>query len=123
VAAIELTVDNFNSFINDNDIVVVDFWVAWCEPCKQFAPVFEEMSEQHPDVIFGKVNTEEQQALATQFKIHSTPTLMIFREHISVFVQPNALSPADLEEVVGKIRELDMDHVRTEIARQQESHN
>lgn len=120
MAAIELTADNFNSFMVDNDIVIVNFWAAWCGPCKRFAPVFEEMSEQHPDIIFGKVNTEEQQALATQFQIHSIPTLMIFREQMGVFAQPDALSPAAMEEVVGNVRELDMDHVRAEVVRQQE---
>ncbi len=120
MATIELTVDNFNSSIEDNDIVIIDFWAAWCDPCKQFAPVFEAASEQHPGIVFGKVNTEEQRELAVRFQIDSIPTLMIFREHVGVFAQPGALSPTTLEEVIGKVRELDMDHVRAEVARQQE---
>ena len=120
MAAIELNIDNFNSAIDDNDIVIVDFLATWCGPCKQFAPVFEAASELHPDIVFGKVNTEEQQELSAQFQIRSIPTLMIFREQIGVFMQPGALPPTALEEIIGKVRELDMDHVRAEVAKQQE---
>jgi len=118
VAAIDLTKDNFQSAIDDNDIVIVDFWATWCGPCKQFAPVFEAASELHPDIVFGKVNTEEQQELAGDFQIRSIPTLMIFREQIGVFMQPGALPPQALEEIIGKVRELDMDYVRAEVAKQ-----
>ncbi len=118
MAAIDLTKDNFQSAIDDNDIVIVDFWATWCGPCKQFAPVFEAASELHPDIVFGKVNTEEQQELSGEFQIRSIPTLMIFREQIGVFMQPGALPPQALEEIIGKVRELDMDYVRAEVAKQ-----
>ena len=118
MASIELTKDNFQSAIDDNDIVIVDFWASWCGPCKQFAPVFEAASDIHTDIVFGKVNTEEQQELAGDFQIRSIPTLMIFREQIDVFMQPGALPPQGLEEVIGKVRELDMDYVRAEVEKQ-----
>ena len=118
MAAIDLTHDNFQSTIDDNDIVIVDFWATWCGPCKQFAPVFEAASELHQDIVFGKVNTEEQQELSGEFQIRSIPTLMIFREQIGVFMQPGALPPHGLEEVIGKVRELDMEFVRTEVEKQ-----
>ncbi len=119
MAAIDLTSESFHSTIDDNDIVIVDFWATWCGPCKQFAPVFETASELHEDIVFGKVNTEEQQELSAQFQIRSIPTLMIFREQIGVFMQPGALPPAGLEDVIQKVRELDMDHVRAEVEKQQ----
>jgi len=118
VAAIDLTHDNFQSTIDDNDIVIVDFWATWCGPCKQFAPVYEAASEIHQDIVFGKVNTEEQQELAGEFQIRSIPTLIIFREQIGVFMQPGASPPQGLEEVIGKVRELDMDFVRAEVEKQ-----
>lgn len=118
MAAVDLTQDNFQSTIDDNDIVIVDFWATWCGPCKQFAPVFEAASEIHSDIVFGKVNTEEQQELSGDFQIRSIPTLMIFREQIGVFMQPGALPPQALEEVIGKVRELDMDYVRAEVEKQ-----
>lgn len=118
MAAIELNKDNFHSTIDENDIVIVDFWATWCGPCKQFAPVFEAASELHADIVFGKVNTEEQQELAGDFQVRSIPTLMIFREQIGVFMQPGALPPQALEEVIGKVRELDMEFVRAEVAKQ-----
>ena len=118
MAAIDFTADNFNSTIDDNDIVIVDFWATWCGPCKQFAPVFEAASELHPDIVFGKVNTEEQQSLAAEFAIRSIPTLMIFREKIGVFMQPGALPPNALEDVLQKVKALDMDHVRAEVEKQ-----
>lgn len=118
MAAIDLTKDDFQTTIDGNDIVIVDFWATWCGPCKQFAPVFEAASELHKDIIFGKVNTEEQQELGAEFSIRSIPTLMIFREQIGVFMQPGALPPAGLEEVIQKVRELDMEHVRAETEKQ-----
>ena len=121
MAAIDLNIDSFNAFIDDNDIVIVDFWAIWCGPCKQFTPVFEAASEQHTDIAFGKVNTEEQQELAARFQIQSIPTLMIFREQMGIFAQSGALSSAALEEIISNVRELNMDEVRTEVARQQES--
>jgi len=118
MATVDLTHENFISAINDNDIVLVDFWATWCGPCRQFAPVFETMSESHPDVVFAKVNTEEQQQLAAQFQIRSIPTLMVFREQIIVFSQPGALPPAGLQSVIEKVAALDMDEVRRQIASQ-----
>jgi thioredoxin 1 len=120
MATVDLTHENFISAIGDNDIVLVDFWATWCGPCRQFAPVFESMSESHPDIVFAKVNTEEQQQLAAQFQIRSIPTLMVFREQIIVFSQPGALPPAGLQSVIEKVAALDMDDVRRQIAAQAE---
>ncbi|MGD8312215.1 MAG: thioredoxin, partial [Gammaproteobacteria bacterium] len=118
MATVELTRDNFESIVAENDIVLVDFWASWCGPCQQFAPVFESMSEQHPDKVFAKVNTEEQGELAGHFGIRSIPTLMVFREQIIVFSQPGALPPAALTTVIEKVGELDMEEVRRQIAAQ-----
>ena len=116
MATVKLTKDNFEQVITDNDIVFIDFWAAWCAPCRMFAPVFEEASEKHPDIVFGKVDTEDQPELAAYFNIRSIPTLMIFRERIGIFQQAGALPAAALEELIGKVRELDMDDVRRQIA-------
>ena len=109
MATLALTPESFINTINDNDIVLVDFWAPWWGPCLQFAPVYESMSESHPDVVFAKVNTEEQQQLGARFQIRSIPTLMVFREQIIVFSQPGALPPAALQSVIEKVAELDMD--------------
>lgn len=119
MATIDLTEEAFESTINDNDIVLIDFWAEWCGPCKQFGPVFEASSDKHPDVVYAKVDTEDQRSLAAQAQITSIPTLMAFREGILVFAQPGALPPAALEEVVTKVKDLDMDDVRKQIAEQQ----
>lgn len=119
MATVELTQDNFEETIENNDIVLVDFWASWCGPCKNFAPVYEEVSENHPDIVFGKVDTEQQQALAAGFQIRSIPTLMLFREKVILFSQPGALQASQLEEVIAKARELDMAEVHKEVAEQQ----
>ncbi len=119
MATVNLTKDNFRETVDTNDIVLVDFWAEWCGPCKMFAPIYEEDSEKYSDIVFGKVNTEEEQQLAGVYQIRSIPTLMIFREQIIIFAQPGMLPASALEEIIGKAKELDMDQVRNEIAKQQ----
>ena len=103
--------------ITENDIVFLDFWAAWCGPCRAFAPVFERASESHPDIVFGKVDTETERGLAAAFEIRSIPTLMIFRAGILVFSQPGALAAPQLDQLIDAVRALDMDAVRAEVAR------
>jgi thioredoxin 1 len=112
----ELTAESFEQTVLDNDIVLVDFWAAWCGPCRAFAPVFDKASNTHSDIVFGKVDTEAQQSLAASAQITSIPTLMAFREGILVFSQPGSLPASALEQVITQIRELDMDDIRSQIA-------
>lgn len=119
MSVLELNKNNFDKTIQENDIVIVDFWAPWCAPCKQFAPTYEDMSQKINGVSFTKVNTEDEQELGAQFQIRSIPTLMIFREQIAIFSQPGAMSSADLEAVLDKAKGLDMDVVRKEITEQE----
>jgi len=118
MAVVELTKENFEQVVTSNPTVVVDYWAPWCGPCRGFAPVFEKVSEQHPDVVFAKVNTDEEQEIAQHFQIRSIPTLMVFREQIIVFSQPGALPQGPFEQVVSKAKALDMDEVRKQIGDQ-----
>ena len=119
MATVELTRDNFKQVVADNDIVIIDFWAPWCAPCRSFAPTFEAASEQHGDIVFAKVNTEEQQELAAGFNVRSIPTLMVFREQIIVYADAGALPPAALQQLVEGAKGLDMAQVRADIAKEQ----
>jgi len=119
MATIELTGENFETSVEESEILFVDFWASWCGPCRQFAPTYEAASEANPDLTFGSVNTEEQQALAGAAQVSSIPTLMAFREGILVFSQAGALPPPALDQLITAVRELDMDDVRRQIAEQE----
>ena len=121
MATVELNRDNFKQTVDDNGVVLVDFWAEWCGPCRMFAPIYEEVSERYPGVVFGKVNTEMERELAQMFGIRSIPTLMIFREQIIIFAQPGALPGSALEDIIQKAQALDMNMVREQVSKQQQS--
>ncbi|MER5400257.1 thioredoxin [Streptomyces sp. NPDC002599] len=118
-STVELTKENFDQTVTDNEFVLIDFWAEWCGPCRQFAPVYEKAAEANPDLVFAKVDTEAQPELAAAFEIQSIPTLMIVRDQVAIFAQPGALPAAALEDVIGQARKLDMDEVRKSVAAQQ----
>lgn len=118
---VELTRDNFEQVVGNDGMVLVDFWAAWCGPCRMFAPVYERAAARNPDAVFGKVDTEAQPELAGSFGISSIPTLMIVRDGVVLYAQPGALPEAALDELIGKARALDMDEVRRELAAQKQS--
>lgn len=119
MACVELTKENFEEVIKTNDMVIVDYWADWCGPCKSFGPVFEKVSEDFPDAVFAKVDTQNEQEIASWFQIRSIPTLMIFRENVIVFSQPGAVPEGALREVIGKVENLDMAEVHKQVAEQQ----
>ena len=119
MAVVELTKDNFEQVVTSNPTVIVDYWAPWCGPCRGFAPVFEKVAEAHPDVVFAKVNTDEEQEIAGHFQIRSIPTLMVFRDQVIVFSQPGALPQGAFEQVVQKAKSLDMDEVRKHMAEEE----
>lgn len=118
MAVVELTKENFEQTVTDNGFVIVDFWAPWCGPCRSFAPTYEKVSGDHDDIVFAKVNTEEEQEIAGHFQIRSIPTLMIFRDKIIIYSEAGALPESAFRELVAKAGELDMEEVRRQVASQ-----
>lgn len=112
MATVQATKENIEDLVNDNDIVMFDFWASWCGPCQAFAPIYEAASERYPDIVFAKVNTEEEREIAAHFNIRSIPTIMVFRSQMLVFAQPGMLPESAIEELITKVKELDMEEVR-----------
>ena len=119
MAVVELIKESFQQTVSDNDFVIVDFWAPWCGPCRSFAPTYEKVAEDHPDIVFAKVNTEEEQEIARHFQIRSIPTLMIFREKVIIFSQPGALPEGSFRELLSKAGELDMAEIHKQIEAEQ----
>ncbi|WP_416972193.1 thioredoxin family protein [Streptomyces sp. 4F14] len=119
MSTVELTKDNFDEVVSNNDFVLIDFWADWCPPCRQFGPVFEAASERHPDLVFGKVDTMAQPELAQAFDVQSIPTVAIIRDKVAIFSQPGALPESALEDLIEQSRKIDMDEVRRQIADEQ----
>jgi len=122
-ATVEVTTKNFKETIENNNIVFIDYWAQWCGPCVAFGPIFEKAATNNPDIAFGKCDTEKELELASAFQISSIPTLMVFKEGVLVFSQPGLLPAPALDELIGKVRELDMEEVRKKIAEQEQEHD